>query len=70
MICKNDAKSGSYQASERDRQILSSMKEILSNEYLTLYIGQYYDIAVLDKETGSVFFSNQAIYDTIVGAQR
>lgn len=61
---QNDAKSGSYQASERDRQILSSMKEILSNEYLTLYIGQYYDIAVLDKETGSVFFSNQAIYDT------
>lgn len=39
------------------------MEEVLSNDHLTLYLGRYYDIAVLDKDTGSVFFSNRAVYE-------
>ena len=58
-----EAKTGAYKADEHDTKALASMKEMLSNEYISLYMGEYYDIAVLDKETGKIFFSNRAIYE-------
>lgn len=58
-----EAKTGAYKAAEHETQALASMEEMLSNEYISLYMGKYYDIAVLDKETGKIFFSNRAIYE-------
>ncbi len=60
---QEEAKTGAYKADEHDTKALASMKEMLSNEYISLYMGEYYDIAVLDKETGKIFFSNRAIYE-------
>ena len=58
-----EAKSGAFKAGEKELEALSAMEEVLSNDHLTLYLGRYYDIAVLDKDTGSVFFSNRAVYE-------
>ncbi|HWT76931.1 MAG TPA: DUF5696 domain-containing protein [Mobilitalea sp.] len=52
-----------YKAIDNKQDILANMKLQIENDYLALYTGKYYDIAVLDKETGKVFFSNEAIYD-------
>lgn len=63
------AKKGLYQSTNTDIGYLSQMTLTLSNQYLELYIGKYRDIAIYDKETGGVFFSNRAIYDTSVNSQ-
>lgn len=47
----------------RDEAILSAMTLTMENEHLQLYFGKYYDIAVLDKQTGKVYFSGDALYD-------
>lgn len=60
---QSEAKSGAFKAGEKELEALSAMEEVLSNDHLTLYLGRYYDIAVLDKDTGSVFFSNRAVYE-------
>lgn len=38
------------------------MKKMLSNEYAELYLGSSYDIALIDKRTSKVWYSNEAIY--------
>lgn len=38
------------------------MKKMLSNEYAELYLGDSYDIALIDKRTSQVWYSNEAIY--------
>lgn len=63
------AKGGAYAATEKELEALGRMELILSNEYLELYMGDYYDIAVRDQETGAVWFSNQAIYDYEANAE-
>lgn len=59
----DSAKDGRYKATAEELASLSSMGKKLSNDYLELYMGSNYDIAVLDKETGAVYFSNCGIYD-------
>ncbi len=51
-----------YRADEREMQILQTMELMQENDHLQLYIGKFFDIAVLDKATGCVFFSNEAAY--------
>lgn len=58
----NGISSEKYKSSEEELGILDRMKLQLENEYLALYTGQYYDIAVLDKQTNKVFFSNKGAY--------
>jgi hypothetical protein len=48
--------------SERDAQILDEMDLQLENDSLELYVGEYHDIAVRDKQTNKVFFSGEALY--------
>lgn len=57
------AKSGLYRSDDADYACLAGMEKKLENEYLELYLGKMYDIAVRDKETGHLFFSNKAVYD-------
>jgi hypothetical protein len=38
------------------------MTKMLSNEYAELYLGKFNDMALLDKRTGAVFFSNYSLY--------
>ncbi|NLK74266.1 MAG: hypothetical protein GX288_03120 [Clostridiales bacterium] len=47
-----------------EKDLLISMDKVLENEYLELYIGEYYDIAVYNKSTGKVFWSNEVFYNT------
>lgn len=47
----------------RETQILSQMTKVLENEYISLSLGKYYDIAVLDKRTGKLFLSGDAMYN-------
>ena len=42
---------------------LSNFELALQNDYLELYIGKHYDIAVYEKTTGKLTLSNQAFYD-------
>ena len=42
---------------------LANFELVLQNDYLELYIGKYYDIAVYEKTTGKLTLSNQAFYD-------
>lgn len=56
------ASGDAYRASAEDLQILQSMELKLENEHLQLYMGKFYDVAVKDKATGAVFFSNEAAY--------
>ena len=51
-----------YSSSEEEFSILNQMELKMENEYLALYIGKYYDIAVLDKHTNKIFFSNRGAY--------
>ncbi len=62
------AKNGMYKASAEDMAYLATMEKKLSNDYLELYIGSLYDIAILDKETGSVYFSNRALKEGTANA--
>lgn len=48
--------------SERETAILDKMDLQLENDSLELYVGEYHDIAVRDKQTGKVFFSGEALY--------
>lgn len=50
------------QIDPQEQQILAEMELLLENKEAALYIGSYYDIAVLDKGTGKVFFSNRQLY--------
>jgi hypothetical protein len=61
-----DAKNGLFAASENDKNDLSQMRQAVQSDRAEIYIGKYYDIAVLDKAAGSVWFSNPAIYDSAV----
>lgn len=50
-------------ATEEERQALASMESMLENDSLALYMGAtYFDIAVEDKRTGHIWFSNPALY--------
>lgn len=49
-------------AAEEDARILGLMSRKIENEYLALYVGTYYDIALRDKRTGKVFYSGKALY--------
>ena len=51
-----------YRADAEDLRILQTMDLTLENEQLQFYVGKFYDVAVVDKATGSVFFSNEAAY--------
>lgn len=42
--------------------VRSNMTKMLSNEYAELYIGEAYDIALIDTRTGKVWYSNEDIY--------
>lgn len=44
-------------------KVRSAMTKMLSNEYAELYVGESYDIALIDKRTEKVWYSNEAIYD-------
>lgn len=50
-------------ADEADERALAQMRLMLENAYAQLYLGSRFDIAVRDKDTGAVFFSNRAAYD-------
>lgn len=58
----DSAKSGAYAATEAEKQALGTMALRLENEQAALYTGKYTDIAVQDKETGHIWFSNPAVY--------
>lgn len=58
----NSAADVAVTATDWEMQILQLMEKKLENQYLELYLGDYYDIAVLDKQTGKVFFSGEALY--------
>ena len=65
----DSAKTGIYSANADKMAILNTMTPTISNEYLELYVGEYYDIALLDKETNSIYFSNYGIYDQSLDVQ-
>lgn len=65
---KDTAKSGAYAASQQERDALGRMKLQLENAYIALYTGVYTDVAVHDKETGRIWFSNPAVYGLIEGS--
>lgn len=46
-----------------DSRVLEQMSLQLQNDHMELYLGAYYDIAIRDKDTGAIFFSNRALYD-------
>lgn len=46
-----------------EKDLVTDMEKVLENEYLELYLGENYDIAVYDKEAGSVFWSNPVFYE-------
>lgn len=47
------------QIDPQEQQILEEMELLLENKKAALYIGSYYDIAVLDKDTENDFLSNR-----------
>lgn len=57
------AKKGVYKSDAEAYKKLDTMELKIQNDSLALYMGKYYDIAVLDKETGKIFFSNEALYN-------
>lgn len=63
------AKSGAYKATAQEKSYLSQMKMLLSNDEAEFYMGSHYDIALYDKRTGSVYFSNEAIYDKSINSK-
>lgn len=48
---------------EEEKELLSGMEKTLENDYLELYIGSSYDIAVYNKITGKVTWSNPALHE-------
>lgn len=48
--------------STRADWVKTNMQLMLSNESAELYLGPHFDIAVVDKRTGAVTFSNEAAY--------
>lgn len=42
--------------------VKQNMELMLSNETAELYLGKYYDIALVDRRTGAVAYSNEAAY--------
>lgn len=54
--------------------VRSTMTKVLSNEYAELYIGEAYDVALIDTRTGKVWFSNEELYgeetDNLSDAQK
>lgn len=61
-------KNGVFKSNAEDYAVLGQMELVLSNQYLELYLGKLYDVAVKDKETGKIFFSNRAIYDSNINS--
>lgn len=60
-----DASSGRYASSEEEKAALEQMSLQLENEAAALYLNEtYFDIAVLDKRTGRIWFSNPAVHFT------
>lgn len=58
-----DAAAGTYASGEEERAALDQMSLQLENEAAALYLNEtYFDIAVLDKRTGRVWFSNPAVH--------
>lgn len=49
---------------EKDQAALSQMRMVLSNDDAELYMGNRYDIALYDKKSGAVYFSNRKCYET------
>ena len=65
------AKDGRYASSEAEKAALDSMTLMLENNRAALYYGEAYaDIALYDKYTGHIWFSNRALYipDETAGA--
>lgn len=60
LVCSTDIEGKS---SNNEKNLIKDMEKVLENEYLELYLGTYYDIAVYDKITGKVTFSNPALYE-------
>ncbi len=58
----DSAKNGAFAATEAEKTALAGMTLQLENDAVALYTGKYTDIAVLDKETGHIWFSNPAVY--------
>jgi len=58
--------SGSVKAPE----LPEGFEAVLENEYLTLYMGKQHDIAVYEKATGNVTYSNAAYYDMTADEQK
>lgn len=52
-----------FAATPAEKEIISGMREVLSNAKAALYIGDSYDVAVLDKQTGSIWFSNRSWHE-------
>ncbi|MBQ5841127.1 MAG: hypothetical protein IIW40_04145 [Clostridia bacterium] len=57
-----------YAATDKEAAALATMQKVLENEHAEMYIGNYYDIAVRSLKTGSVWFSNEAIYDDAISS--
>ena len=55
-------KSGAFAATADEKAALNTMTLKLENQQAALYMGMYTDIAVLDKATGHVWFSNPDNY--------
>lgn len=53
-----------------EMELLKNMELTIENEFLALYIGDYYDIAVYDKTTKKVHFSNPALRDSSVDEKK
>lgn len=53
---------GAVTGSRDEEKNLEGFDLLLENDYLKLYMGDYYDIAVYDKTTGHVTYSNEAYY--------
>ena len=52
-----------YAAGQTWQAALSAMRKVLDNGSAALYLGENYDIALLDRATGAVWSSNRARYE-------
>lgn len=51
---------------DADDLALEQMERQLHNDHMELYLGSHFEIALRDKETGAVFHSNRALYESDV----
>jgi hypothetical protein len=51
-------------------ELPEGFEAVLENDYLTLYMGKQYDIALLEKATGNITYSNVAYYDMTAEEQK